>query len=128
MPGGVKDWVDNMPEEIISTQFPTTQPIFINDDMVERFFAQRNVREQEIEMALIMLENEEDRAVKQNIFDISFPQKFDQCTPAYGKGCPYKRICFGSVTDPLSSGFKYRVPHHAIELLEQDPNYGKSEL
>ncbi len=113
--GGVKAWVDSMPESILANQFPQTPPIFVNDDMVEAFFAQRNIREQEIQMATSMLEHA-DAETKKDILNVAFPQKFSECTPAWGHECAYRRICHGSVPDPLKSGFKIRVAHHEIEL------------
>ena len=118
IPGGVKEWVANMPETVLRDQFPRTPAIFVNDDQVEQFFDQRNVREQEIRMAMEMLRNESDEGVRRAILNTSFPQKFDQCSPSYRKGqtCPYKMLCFGDIQSPLTSGFVYRTPHHAIEL------------
>lgn len=113
--GGVKAWVERMPEDVLSEQFPVTPPIFVNDDQVEAFFAQRNVREQEIEMAKGILSVTDDKETHQLVLNTSFPQRFDQCSPAWGKPCPYKRICFGQVDKPLEQGFEWRQPHHAIE-------------
>lgn len=116
MEGGVKAWVANMPEAILANQFPCTPPIFVNDSLVESFFAQRNIREREIDLALDMLEMPElDSEGKANILDAAFPQKWDACSPAWGRGCPYQRICHGSVPDPLKSGFVKRQAHHQIE-------------
>lgn len=116
--GGVKEWVAGMPDSVLANQFPQTPPIFVNDDMVEDFFAQRNLREIEISLAKGMLAFA-DAEAKQAILNLTFPQKFDQCSPSYGRGCPYKRVCFGEVTDPLNQGFIKRVPHHAIEAAAQ---------
>lgn len=113
--GGLKQWVENMPEDVLSEQFPVTPPIFVNDDQVEAFFAQRNVREQEIDIAKGLLRFTDDKETHRLVLNTSFPQRFDACSPAWGKPCPYKRICFGEVSDPLTSGFEPRQPHHAIE-------------
>ncbi len=115
LPGGVKAWIAGMPEDILSSQFPCTPPIFINDDLVESFFAQRNIREQEIAMAKGMLVLAPDEETTQAILNTSFPQTFSECSPAWGTGCPYKRICFGDVARPLEQGFMVRESHHAIE-------------
>lgn len=119
MDGGVKAWVASMPDTILVNQFPQTPPIFINDDMVENFFAQRNIREQEIQIATGMLDFAPDAETKEAILNTTFPQNFSACSPAWGKGCPYKRICFGQVAKPLEQGFIYRTPHHMIELEAQ---------
>jgi hypothetical protein len=100
---------------MLADQFPQSPPIFIKDHLVESFFKQREVRESEIHMALSMMEGA-DEETKAAILDTSFPQHFSECTPAYGKGCAYRKICFGECKDPLSSGFSYRTPHHSLEL------------
>lgn len=112
--GGIKGWVDKMPAHILADQFLMTPPIFVNDDLVENFFAQRLAREQEIQLALQMMDGADDDT-RTHILNTAFSQRFDQCSPAYGKGCPYKRICHGAVPRPLESGFIYRTPHHAHE-------------
>lgn len=120
MAAGVKGWVAGMPDDVLVTQFPITPPIIVNEDLVEAFFAQRNIREQEIQLALSMLEDCDEEA-RQFILNTSFTQRFDQCSPAYGKGCAYKQICFGPPSaNPLEHGFTYRKSHHAIEQAAQD--------
>jgi len=116
--GGTKSWVEGMDEVLLADQFPTSPPIFINDTLVDAFFKQRAFREREIEMALNMMNAEEDEKVRASILDCSFPQSFDNCTPAYGKGCPYRKLCFGECKDPLKEGFVAREPHHQMEVDE----------
>jgi hypothetical protein len=115
--GGVKAWVANMPEDILIDQFPTSPPIFIKDELVDAFFQQRAHRELEIHLASKALQNEElEPDLKQQITNMSFPQRFDQCQPSFGKACQFRRICHGQVSDPLSQGFTRRQPHHQPEL------------
>lgn len=121
MPGGVKSWIDGMPENILADQFPRTAPILVDDDLVDAWFRQRSVREHEIATAsAILLEGTdgtvEDELDRQKLLDRVFPQKWDACSPAYGRACEYRRICFGDVQDPLSSGYSYREPHHVLEM------------
>lgn len=115
MEGGVKAWIDSMPEEILANQFPMTPPIYVNEDMIEAFFKQRKIREEEIES---FYGNED--------IDRIFPQKFESCQPAYGFGCEYKKLCFGHVEDPATEGFELRVPHMDSERaqlgLDEDGN------
>lgn len=120
LPGSIKTWVDRMPELVLANQFPCTPPIFVNNDMVDDFFAQRNYREHEIDMALGMFNGVDDPEAKRAILNASFPQRFDMCTPGWGRPCEYKRICHGEVDKPLSQGFIQRTPHHAIELEVKD--------
>ena len=113
--GGVKAWVEGMPEDLLANQFPATPPIFVNDDLVESFFAQRNTRETAIHTAMEQLEGETNEPTRTAILNAVFPQTFAECSPAWGTGCPYRRICFGEVTKPLEQGFVLRISHHAPE-------------
>lgn len=113
LPGGVKKWVEGMPENILATQFPMTPRIFVNEDLVAAFFKQRLVREQEI--ANFKLYRELEDYDETLAMDATFPQRFDQCVPSYGWSCPYTKLCHGYVPDPLAEGFVVREPHHAQE-------------
>jgi hypothetical protein len=111
LPGGVQKWVSDMPENVLANQFPQTPPIFVNDELLEKFFKQASKREQEISEGVDCygISDEE-------MLDSYFPQRFDQCKPAYGRECEFRRICHGEVQDPLSEGFTWREPHHELEL------------
>lgn len=123
MAGGVAAWVASMPEDILGDQFPQVPPIFVNDTLVDAFFAQRAAREQEIAMAVQLLAaHEGDPESCANIMNVAFPQKFDQCHPYFGRACAYLKICHGNVSDPLSEGFVYRTPHHAAEMEQDAPS------
>ena len=113
--GGVKSWVDSMPETILADQFPQTPPIFINDSLVDAFFKQRASREAEIAAALTVIDASDDPTTAQSALDAHFPQRFDQCCPGWGKPCPYRVLCFGKITDPIDAGFIVRTPHHTPE-------------
>lgn len=117
LPGGTAAWVDSMPEDILGDQFPQTPPIFIKDHLVDAFFAQRAAREQEIKMATQFLE-QADAEATENILNVAFPQRFDQCIPYFGRPCSYLRLCHGGVDDPLLDGFTYRQPHHDLEIVQ----------
>lgn len=118
LPGGVKQWVDDMPEDVLGDQFPVAPPIFVKDDLIQSFFSQRNWREHEIQLAMEMLPTMDDES-KQGILDVTFPQRFDQCYPYFGKPCQYLKLCHGRVGNPLKEGFVYRESHHQLER-EQD--------
>jgi hypothetical protein len=107
MAGGVKSWVNNMPENILANQFPLTPRIFVDNALVESFFKQRLNREEEITG---FFGNED--------LDRVFPQKFDQCQPSFGYPCQFKKLCFGHVEDPLKEGFVWREPHHESERVQ----------
>lgn len=113
MAGGVKAWINGMPDDVLANQFPRTPPIFVKDEMVERFFSQRKWREKEIELAMQMIGDDEN--INQNILDLTFPQRFDSCHSYFGKNCQYMQICHGGLKDPLEMGFEYRTNHHKLE-------------
>lgn len=117
--GGVKKWVEEMPEEMLADQFPQTPPIFVKKHLIEAFFRQTVIRERRIAAALEELGQTSDELAKQAIMDEVFPQRFDQCTPPWGKRkCQFRRLCHGVVSDPLSEGFVWREPHHEFEKEE----------
>ena len=112
--GGVKAWVDGMSPEALADQFPQTPPIYFKEELVSNFFQQRAIRENEIFIAHEMLKDADEDG-KRMILNGSFPQYFEACSPAWGRGCQYRQICHGHVTDPLSSGFQVRESHHDLE-------------
>lgn len=114
MPGGVEKWVAGMPEATLSEQFPRTPPIFVKDELVEQFFKQTAVREQEIHLSKQMLEFYQGPE-REGVLNMAFPQNFEACQPAWGRGCPFKQLCFGDASDPLRMGFSERVPNHPLE-------------
>lgn len=117
-PGGVKQWVEHMPAEQLAEQFPQVPPIFIKDDLIDRFFAQRALREAEIALASRTINDPATPSdTKQSIIDAVFPQRFDQCTPSFGKACQFARLCHGQQgINPLDHGFVRRTPHHDPEV------------
>jgi hypothetical protein len=118
--GGVKQWVEDMPDAVLADQFPQTPPIFINDDLLNAFFRQRAEREPEIAVVSKGLLDPDLKSVfRDQLLDMAFPQKFDQCVPGWGKPCQFRMLCHGVIDDPLKAGFEYRIPHHALELEEE---------
>lgn len=130
LPGGVAEWVARMPDEVLRDQFPRTPLIFINEALVDAFFAQRTTREMEIAMAMEMIKDaqtENDAEAVQQLLDTAFPQRFDQCIPTFGRPCIYRNLCFNKVADPLAQGYTFREPHHTPELEIADGHNGSSE-
>lgn len=118
LPGGVARWVADMPEAILADQFPQAPPIFVRDELVYDFFAQVKERETIIAASMERIgrsKGDGDPNVDAEMA-YAFPQHFDQCTPAWGRGCSYKRLCHGRVEAPLEQGFAWREPHHQPEL------------
>lgn len=119
MPGGVKDWVAKMPEEILQEQFPQTPPIFLNRDLIDAFFRQQATRQLQIIDTMSFLNDGIDNP-EQNLklMDDTFPQNFEECTPAWGSECPYRILCHGPEVDPLTLGFQKRTMDHMAPFLE----------
>lgn len=115
MAGGVKKWVEDMPENILADQFPQTPPIFIKDDLIDAFFAQRAVREHEIKLANQMLAATDDVEIFTAILNTTYPQKFSECVPGWGKPCSFRQLCHGGGDHPLNHGYTWREPHHTPE-------------
>lgn len=121
--GGVKKWVEDMPENLLSQQLPITPPIFINDGLVNSFFRQRATREHTIREARDMIDKlmeEGNTEFAQEILDRDFPQYFEACSPAWGDGCAYKKLCHGKQVDPLTVGYSMRHSHHEPERLQHE--------
>ena len=102
-PGGSKAWIAQMSPEVLAEQFPQTPLIFPNEELIEGFFRQRAQREMTVREAVEHLEQFSSN--KQAILDVHFPQNFDACTPAWGHGCDFVKICHGPAqNDPVGSG------------------------
>lgn len=119
-PGGVKQWVDEMPLETLIKNFPQTPPIYVNEDQVNTFFRQRAIREGEIAMASKALARPDlPEHMREEILDMSFPQNFGQCTPGWGKPCVFKRLCHGPKgINPIDEGYIIRDNSHRLEYIK----------
>ncbi len=115
MEGGVKAWVNAMPDEILANQFPQTPPIFVNDDLIDAFFRQQEARQENI---IGFSEGKWIHEDREHLMDSVFPQRFDQCSPSYGFECPYRRLCHGSNIDPIEAGYVYRDTEHLKPFYE----------
>lgn len=118
--GGVKRWVAEMDSSTLADQFPSVPPIFLNDTLIDTFFRERSERELEIAVASRALNDPAmPDAVKQEVLDVSFPHRWDQCKPPWGRddarNCEYLKLCHGPQVDPLKVGFQLRVSHHSTE-------------
>jgi len=118
LPGGVKEWVNAMPENILADNYPMSPPIFVRDDLINRFFQQQAIRQNDIINANFSLANLTVKQEAKEYLDETYPQRFDQCQPSYGHSCPYNRLCFGPEVDPLQAGFEYRDTEHLVPFLK----------
>lgn len=112
-PGGIVEWVQRCGEEVASAQFPHTEPIFLDMDLVEDFIARRTHRAQEIAAW-------QDRGSPPGDMVWLFEKRTQNCIPAFGDPCPYNPICWNPSwrNNPQDHPeFKPRDPHHLIEKL-----------
>lgn len=110
---GIEAWVDRLGEEIGQSLLSLSQPIFLNERLVEKLLDQRERRESEI--SAMLKECHEDEAVR----DQHFEYHFSQCRPGGGRRqCGYIAACHNATVGaaPLASGlFVPRIPHHELE-------------
>jgi hypothetical protein len=111
------EWVDNMPDDVLNSQFALTPPIVGRDDLVEKFFEQvKGYAQQQV------LSQQEPEIGNHFLY----PQTFSACNPPYfsGQKCEFHDICWQSwvEADPLASGlYVPKSEEHRkgfIELLE----------
>ena len=116
--GGVKRWVEEMPDAVLAEQFPQVPPIFINDEQIDAFFRQRAIREAEIAEGAARIAGDAPFDDLQDVKDLYFPQNFSKCNPSFGYGCPFSRICHGPKVDPLTLGYQLRDVSHREKFKE----------
>jgi len=133
---GYPAWLGCIGQEAIDSAIPATAPIFIDPGMVQRWWRQAKVREQEIfgtrdvladiEEGLTIddLSNEERQRLRKRRdqeLDRYFSQNFRECEPTWGKGCMFLNCCWlDHVGDaPAANGYGWRTPHHEAELGEE---------
>lgn len=115
----LEGWVANMPQEILTEQFPQTGPIFPREDIAQRYFKQQLIREAEVADALHRLQISTSIEEIDNILDTHFKQNFSHCEPAWGFKCEYTDPCWlpWVGADPIGSG-KFKVYESDIFELE----------
>ena len=102
----LSEWVDQIPQPILSEQLAQTAPIFLREDMAQEWLRQQAMREGEVGDACIRLAESTSIEEINTILAKHFRQNFDKCEPAYGFECEFRNICWiPSVgADPLGSG------------------------
>lgn len=109
----LESWIANMPEAVLSQQFPTSAPIHLRTDIAATYFRQQLLREQEIMEAINALHQSTDIKEIEYLLDKHFRQDFSKCQPAYGFGCEFANICWipSVAEDPIASGqYVRRIP------------------
>jgi len=115
--GGVKKWVDEMPDDVLDEQFTAVPPVYFDANIADTFFRQASIRRQEINLAKQMMEMMPESIPE--IMDTAFQCDFTQCKPSYGSACPYTSLCHPksifTIEEVLAKGFQLRTPHHSPE-------------
>lgn len=116
-PGGVKAYIEAMPEHVLAAQFIQTPPIYYDAGIAEAFFRQRRIREGRIAAdAEVMMAQGWGPHDLPDLMDRTFPQTLSACTPGWGSICDYVGLCSGPArVDPLQVGYEWRRPHHEPE-------------
>lgn len=113
------NWVNQMPKDQLSEQYPQTTPIAPRPLIAQVFFRQQLIREREIMEARLELQSCTDMDRITYLLDRHFKQNFNKCQQAYGNSpCDYIHICWQPwvEADPLGSAlYKPRTPHHQSE-------------
>lgn len=106
---GVYDPLEHLPHDDVLGLYPMTQPISVHEGLVQDFFAAQQVRQHEIQDALLVSNEVE--------FNRVFPRHTNKCIPAFGRSCEYEKCCFTQIgEDPVGSGlYAWRTPHHPLE-------------
>lgn len=125
-PGGVIEWVRQLPREVIAEAFPSTAPITPNPKLLKHYIQQRAPRELRIQQWREEVEYLETIEEVEASIDEVFPQNFDACeNPITKHKCQFYEVCWNSTVgrDPLASGlFKLRegspVTQKMIQLRE----------
>ena len=114
MEGGVKMWIEKLPLETLSEQFPQTPLIPTNEGLAQDFFRQRAIRENLVKTQLSGFKDFDPKS-REECLDTFFPQSFSQCSPSFGSPCEFLNICHGTPQakeDPLNHGFAKRDREH----------------
>ena len=109
-----------MPQEMVSEQFPQTPRIFLDENLTDSFFRQRAIREADVLDAVGKLQEYTGSGDQTFLLDKHFPQNFDQCRPAWGQECEFKRLCHNlqAGEDPLNHGYLQKDRSHESPYIE----------
>lgn len=118
--GGVKGWVDWLPEELVESQFAVVPPIMRNESAIRSKVTQLVQIELNAHIGMRIYDaasNDEERVLA---LDMNFPQNERSCI--WPNKCWMYSMChsLGVNESPLESGvYVPREPHHPQELEEK---------
>ncbi len=132
----MREWIENMPQEIAMNLVPRTPPIVIDRALAETWWQQRVIKEERIMNAKHAMDDLGVRPTMetggtatatvgsirtQTIMNTVFPQHFDQCSPVIGFRCDYYDICHTTTTgrDPIGSTLYRRRPTYEERCQEE---------
>jgi hypothetical protein len=113
-PGGIVEWVKWCGQEVAEKQFPHTEPIFLNEMMVDNWVARRTSREKEVSLVKDLCRDDH------SLRAIHFEQRTNQCSPPFGDSCPYLVLCWNAsyaLHPEKHPDFVERKPHHDLEMI-----------
>lgn len=111
--GGIVKWVQRLGPEVARMQFPHSQPVFLNERMLEEWVSRRIYRERIIASVTDVCREDP------NLRALHFERRTDQCSPPFGDACPYLMACWNAevAANPSAhADYIARVPHHDVEL------------
>ncbi len=113
LPCGLRQWVRDLPTELVKDQFPVVENIMFNRELLAEWKIQQGIREN-----YIRIFHSSALKLQAELMPYTFPKNYKACTPAFGPACPYVDACHTpSVNaDPVGSRlYVVRQPHHSPE-------------
>lgn len=115
--GGIKGWVDWLPEELVESQFAVVPPIMRNEQTIRSKVTQIVQIELNAHTGMRIYDAASNDEERQLALDMNFPQNERSCI--WPNKCWMYSMCWspGTSEDPLESGlFVPRIPHHPQEV------------
>ena len=116
----VKEWVDNMPIDVLTKQFPQTPVIFPVTQIADDFYSQEVKREEHLNA---FRRSEVRVPVTGRNLDVLFRKNLNACQPSFGAPCKYLNMCqLGS--QPEDEGFEPRELNDREKEVRDEANGG----
>lgn len=113
-PGGIIGWVTACGPDVALSQFPHTEPVFLNEKLLGEWVARWQAKLAQWGTVEEMCANDPKARA------IFFEPRTSQCEPPFGDPCPYRLACWNASVnaDPIGSGhYVERQPHHEVEVM-----------
>jgi hypothetical protein len=115
--GSVKDWIEQMPEEVLAGQLYSREVFRSGKEMAiweaQTLYEQRRIRDAVKEI--------ESMGPTEEAMDGVFPARLSQScySNQYRQRCPMLQVCFNGLDPADDEGFVARIPHHKGEFDEE---------